>query len=82
MDKAKLDAATKLLGIRRISGHLVAGRIREKDPKIAAIAATIGDREMWFGPKGEVIGLFSPADGLAALKRCVAIIDFERRVLH
>jgi hypothetical protein len=65
----KIIEACKILGVKRVAMKPAARQFS------AALAAAVShDQEFWFGPKGEPIGIYTPAEGLAALRRCVAFV--------
>jgi hypothetical protein len=71
--RARVDDACRLLGIRRVA-------ITNDGLRRAGLDSFVGDaaitgREFWFGPDGDPLGFYTPAEGLAALQRCVVAIE-------
>jgi len=73
-DRRKLERACKLAGITRVI-------ISPHHPGLQLSAATreaMRGREMWVGPNDEVLGYFTPDEGLAKLRESIALIEAER----
>jgi len=73
-DRRRLERACKLAQITRVV-------ISPRHPGVQLSEATrdaMRGREMWFGPNQEVLGYFTPEEGLAKLHETIARIDAER----
>lgn len=68
-----LNEAIKLLGIKRVALKPAAKQVSQR------MADAISyDQDFWFAPNGDPIGIYTPAQGLAALRRCIKAIELER----
>lgn len=71
--QTQLDQACELLGIRRVA--ITNDGLRRAELHRFVGDAEVTGREFWFGPDGDPLGFYTPAEGLAALRRCVAVLD-------